>query len=257
MSDSFYVGYLDPAPDTVRRMRRIAFGLIVLAGVAATALAIATGPFDRSTYDYGTVREWQGRLELSPIPVVMATTFPVAGSPFGVVQRFPLVAPGKHGADRLVADFGGAWVRLKATRIVRGGTTMLEVVPGSIVRFEPPVPENGRPAPAATIEDLGDVAYSGEIVDSKCFLGVMNPGRLEVHRACAIRCIAGGIPPMLFARESDGREAHLLLVDANGRPLNDRVLGDVARPVTMRGRLERRDDVYYLYVDSWRLTSAR
>ena len=28
-----------------------------------------------------------------------------------------------------------------------------------------------------------------------CFLGVMKPGRSKPHRACAVRCISGGIPP--------------------------------------------------------------
>lgn len=251
MSDTFYVGYLEASPETARRMKRIAIALVVLAGVVATALAIATGPFDRATYEYANEREWRGRLEATPVPVLIAATYAGAGSPFGAIERFPLVAQGKHGADALIVGFDGVAVRLKGRRIVRQGTTMLEVVAGTIERFEPSLPVNGKLPPASQIEDLGRVTYSGEIVDSKCFLGVMNPGRLEVHRACAIRCIAGGIPPMLFAREKDGREAHLLLVDPNGRPLNDRVLGVVARPVTISGRLERRDTLYYLYADSW------
>jgi hypothetical protein len=45
-------------------------------------------------------------------------------------------------------------------------------VPGTIER-------NGTSPPASTIDDLGSARLSGEIVDSKCFLGVMNPGRLE------------------------------------------------------------------------------
>jgi hypothetical protein len=56
---------------------------------------------------------------------------------------------------------------------------------------------------------------------------------------------------MLYVREHEGREAHLLLVDANGGPLNDRVLDMVAVPVTIEGRLERRDDLYYLYAAKW------
>lgn len=251
MSDSFYVGYLDPPPATARRMKRVAFALIALAGIVATVLAIATGPFDRASYEYGTEREWQGKLEAAPVPVLIATTYPVAGSPFGKIERFPLVAQGKHGAGPLVSGLDGVAVRLKGTRIVRDGTTMVEVVPGTVERFEPSLPADGTPAPASQIEDLGPKTFSGEIVDSKCFLGVMNPGRLEVHRACAIRCIAGGIPPMLFVREPDGREAHLLLIDANGQPVNDRVSGLVARPVTISGRLERRDTLYYLYADNW------
>ena len=251
MSDAFYVGYLPPPPESARRMRRVGIVLVVLAGVVAVALAVATGPFDRAQFDYANERAWQGRLEAAPVPALITTEYLSSGSPFGVIERYPLVAPGKHGADGLIAGFDGVTVRLKGKRIVRDGTTILELVPGTIERFEPSLPADGKPAPASKVHDMGHATYSGEIVDSKCFLGVMNPGRLEVHRACAIRCIAGGIPPMLFVREEGGREAHLLLVDASGQPLNDRVLDLVARPVTVSGRLERRDNVFYLYADTW------
>jgi len=251
MSDNFYVGYLEPKPETSRRLKRWAASLILLGAVVAAALATATGPFDRATYEYGTEREWKGKVEAAPYPVLVTTTRAVADSPLGAYERFPLVAEGKHGADALIAGLDGATVRLKGRRIVRQGTTMLELVPGTIERVEETLPPNGKPARASVIEDLGTRTFSGEIVDSKCFLGVMNPGRLEVHRACAIRCIAGGVPPMLFVRESDGREAHLLLVDSNGLPMNDRVLDMVAVPVTIEGRLERRDDLYYLYAAKW------
>jgi hypothetical protein len=247
MSDEFFVGYLPMPVATARRMRRLAWGLVVVAVVVAAALALATGPFDRAAFDYAAASEWTGTMELAPVPVLIAR----AGgpdSPFGSLVRYPLVAQGKHGADPLVAGFDGVAVKLRAKRIVRDGTTMLEIVPDSIARHDPLLPPDGTPIPASRIEDLGPARFQGEIVDSKCFLGVMNPGRLEVHRACAMRCIAGGIPPMLFAHDARGREARLLLVGELGEPINDRVLDRVARPVTLEGRLERRDDLYYLYV---------
>lgn len=250
MSDEFFVGYLPVPPATARRMKRIALALVGLSVLVAAGLAAATGPFDRATFEYATARSWQGTLELEPVPVLVAREAR-PGSPFGRVVRYPLVAPGKHGAGALVGGMEGAPVTLEAKRIVRQGTTMLEIVPGSIARYAPALPADGSAMPASKVEDLGRASFGGEIVDSKCFLGVMNPGRLEVHRACAIRCIAGGVPPMLFAHDAQGREAHLLLVDANGRPVNDRVLDLVARPVRVEGRLERRDDLYYLYVDRW------
>jgi hypothetical protein len=251
MPDRFYVGYLGTSPATARRLKRWATALVVLAGAAATALAIATGPFDRATYEFTKERTWEGRLEATPLPVLIARNGAVSGAPLSGFVRFPLVAQGKHGVGAMIAGLDGVSVRFKGRRIMRQGTTMLEVVPGTIERYQPALPADGRPVHASQIDDLGITTFEGEIVDSKCFLGVMNPGRLEVHRACAIRCIAGGIPPMLFTHDAQGREAHLLLVDPNGRPINDRVLDVVARPVTIEGRLERRDDLYYLYAETW------
>jgi hypothetical protein len=254
MSDEFFVGYLPTPEATARRMKHIAWGFVLLACLVATALAVSTGPFDRATFEYDTVSEWQGTLELAPVPVLVSRAVE-PGSPFGPLVRYPLVAPGKHGVHALVADFGGAAVKLRGKRIQRDGTTMIELVPGAIERNAAALPEDGTPIPASRIEDLGPFEVEGEIVDSKCFLGVMNPGRLEVHRACAMRCIAGGIPPILFARDARGREAHLLLVGAGGEPINDRVLDLVARPVAVEGRLERRDGLDYLYVTGLRRLS--
>jgi len=231
VSDEFYVGYLDAPPEAARRLRRIAAGLVGAAAVVAVALALATGPFDEARFEYDRVSSWSGTIEARPVPVLIA--------PAG--ERFPLVLPGKHGASPVLAAFDGAAVALRGKRIVREGTTMLEVDPSSIVR-------SGEGAPAAVEIDLGPATFEGEIVDSKCFLGVMNPGRLEVHRACARRCIAGGIPPMLFTHDAGGRELRLILVGGDGEPINDRVLDVVATPVTVRGRLGRRGDLHYLYV---------
>ncbi len=250
MSEDFFVGYLDVPKATARRMKRVALALVVLAAAVATVLALATGPFDRGTFEFGVTRDWRGRIEAQPVPVLIATVADPNAAPFGRLVRYPLVAPGKHGAAPLVASIDGAFVKLTATRIAREGTAMLEVVPGSIVVEAPKPPHEA--VPVSHTDDLGRSTFTGEIVDSKCFLGVMNPGRLEVHRACALRCIAGGIMPMLFARDSQGREAHLILVGENGEAMNDRVADFVARPATVAGRLERRDGLYYLYVASLR-----
>ena len=151
--------------------------------------------------------------------------------------------------DELIAPFAGVPVTLRGKRIHRGDTTMLELVPGSIERYAPALPADGTPIPASNVEVLGHAIFTGEVVDSKCYLGVMNPGRLEVHRACAKRCIAGGIPPMLAAHGDDGKEAHLLLVKPDGRPFGDAILPLVGKTVTLEGRLERRDGLYYLYTE--------
>jgi hypothetical protein len=75
-----------------------------------------------------------------------------------------------------------------------------------------------------------DVTGCGEIVDSKCFLGVMNPGEGTVHCDCARVCLRGGIPPMLLIRGARAEEALVLLVDAAGAPVGRAGRGSRACP---------------------------
>jgi len=96
---------------------------------------------------------------------------------------------------------------------------------------------------------LGKQTLVGEIVDSKCFLGVMNPGQLTPHRACAIRCISGGVPPVLLVRQKDGPAAYLLLVSTDGKPVNKAVLNLVAEPVEITGEVQRQGELLILRAD--------
>jgi len=86
-------------------------------------------------------------------------------------------------------------------------------------------------------------------VDSKCFLGVMNPGQLAPHRACAIRCISGGCPPVLLVRRERGPPLYLLLVSAGGASVNKQVLDLVAEPVEITGEIEQQGDLLILRAD--------
>jgi len=89
---------------------------------------------------------------------------------------------------------------------------------------------------------LGYAELAGEIVDSKCYFGVMNPGRGKVHRDCAARCLSGGIPPALLVRDGAGSSATVLI--ANFRR---ELLDHVAEPVALRGRLTRSAGRLILY----------
>ena len=95
-------------------------------------------------------------------------------------------------------------------------------------------------------KDLGLAELSGEIVDSKCFLGVMNPGSGKVHRDCAARCVSGGVPPIFVS--SDGRQ--FLLVDTQGRAVRGDALRDfIAEPIRLTGRIFQVNDQAFLQLD--------
>ena len=105
---------------------------------------------------------------------------------------------------------------------------------------------SGTPVPAVS---LGQQTLRGEIVDSKCFLGVMNPGALTPHRACAIRCISGGIPPVLVVHQNNGPALYFLLVARDGKPVNKLVLSMVAEPVEITGEVERQGELLVFRAD--------
>ena len=126
---------------------------------------------------------------------------------------------------------------------------MIEVVSGSVEA----VSGAESTEPASHRIALGSHTLRGEIVDSKCFLGVMKPGRGKPHRACAVRCISGGIPPVLRVEDADGDYRHFLLVDTAGRAVNERVLDLVAEPVEVTGSVTKDGDLLILAADPERI----
>jgi hypothetical protein len=105
------------------------------------------------------------------------------------------------------------------------------------------------PAVATNIVSLGRQTFRGEIVDSKCWMGVMNPGVLTPHRACAVRCISGGIPPILLVRREKAPPLNLLLVSTDDQPVNAAVLDFIAEPVEITGEVVRHGELLTFSID--------
>jgi hypothetical protein len=223
----FYVGYL-PMPGGLKKtVCRVVVALGVVAVAAAALLIAGQHPFAPGTFEFQQYREFRGTLLAGPYP---ALAIPGQGLPW------LLVGPGKHG----VGDFrqlDGHEVSVRGERIIRGLDHMIELQPGTLKA-------GGQGDPAAAIVDLGDVQLTGEVVDSKCYFGVMNPGNGKVHRDCAVRCISGGIPPAFLVRDAHGQTATLLL--ANWKP---ELLNHIAEPITIRGHLARSAGRLTLYAE--------
>lgn len=239
----FYVGYQRVAPRPLARfLRRLVVGL--LAGVAALAALLPTRqrPFDPGTFEYGQVRDFLGVIRERPYPVLTLAAAP--GTPASQ-SSYDLVAIGKRGAAREVEGLDGRWATLSGSLIHRQGRAMVEVVPRSVAAVER---EGEAPAEAGR-EEIATLTLAGEIVDSKCFLGVMKPGRGKPHRECAALCIRGGIPPRFVVESAAGRLLALLLVDEDGGPVNARVLDKVAEPLSITGRVWRQGGELVLAAD--------
>lgn len=231
--DEFYVGYLPEAPPRLAaRTRRVVAGLIAGGAGLALILAASQAPFAPAVFEFGAARDFAGTIAALPHPALDVPRPGVAPAGEGR-STYLLVAPGKHGAGDAVAGLAGRQVRLRGSLVFRDGRTMIDLEPGSLAPIGPAA------APAAGAVSLGLQTLAGEIVDSKCYLGVMRPGQGKPHRACAARCISGGIPAMLVARDRTGGVAHLLLVGRDGRPIGREVLDRVGEPVRVRGEVVR------------------
>jgi len=213
----FYVGYL-PIPGGLRKFTRRVVGALGAVAVATAAMVIAAQhPFASSVFEFEQYRDLRGTLLAAPYG---ALAIPGQGSPW------LLVGQGKHGAGDL-SPLDGREVQLRGERIFRGEDHMIQLQPGTLRAA-------GHGDLAVAIVDLGEVQLTGEVVDSKCYFGVMNPGNGKVHRDCAVRCISGGVPPAFLVRDGEGRASTMLLANWKRE-----LLDHIAEPMTLRGRLSR------------------
>ena len=245
MNDEFYIGWEDRAAPGVRQtIRRTALALLLAAPLAALALAASQRMIGSSVFEWGNLKSFSGVLQATPYPHLIV--FRPGNAAAARFSMYYLVAPWKFGLNTdEVAAFDGNIVMLKGTLIYRADQTMIEVVKNSIQLD----PTKSPPADLPAMLPLGRQTLAGEIVDSKCFLGVMNPGQLTPHRACAIRCISGGVPPVLLVRQKNGPPLYLLLVSADGKPVNRQVLDFVAEQVEITGEVQRQGDLLILRAD--------
>lgn len=242
--DEFYIGYDPPMPPRLARfVTKITLGLG--GGIVAWSVMAASGhvPLEGGTFEFGHPTQLAGVVVEHPYPALR-----LDGE--GGKRTSLLVAPGKHGAADLVRGLNGQRVTVTGTRVYRGPHSMLELDVAAIST-------DTRPGPSV-LADLEEsdraVMLQGEIVDSKCFLGVMVPGEGTTHKDCASLCIRGGIPPALYVKDASGDSALILLTDLTGAPVNEAASKRAGRPIEMNGRLSRRNDWLVLQTDptSWR-----
>jgi hypothetical protein len=245
MNDEFYIGW-EPkaAPGIGKTARNVALVLLLLALLTPVVLAVSQRMIGSSVFEWGTPKTFTGILKIVPYPHLLVAR----PGQTGTGSRFSsyyLVAQWKFGLNsQALARFDGKSVTLKGTLIYRANQTMVETR-ADWIQEQPGTIRDSLPESVS----LGRQTLLGEIVDSKCFLGVMNPGQLTPHRGCAIRCISGGVPPVLLVRQKEGPANYFLLVSADGKPVNKQILDLVADPVEITGELERQGELLILRAD--------
>jgi len=246
--DEFYIGYLDQAPASLSRfLRRIALLLILIAVPLFGLLAAMQQPQPSGRFEFGVYRDFEGVLYTEPLPYLRVHDPHSSESP---VRTLLLVGAGKHAIPQKARALSGQRIAFTGSVIEREGLTMVEMNDRVSIR--------GLGEPAAgqqrgESEKIGQISLTGELVDTKCWLGVMRPATGKVHRACAIRCLEGGIPPGLLIRDESGAMKVFPLVAPTGGPA-DFDLQWAAREVEVKGTLELLDGLPLLRVASMEIS---
>ena len=255
----FYIGWQSKADDDYRKFVPVIIVTLLIVGcVIAVLLVMNQRVFSSGVYERSHETELEGVLQLNPFPALK--TFygkDIYGNP--VVKTIPLVNFGKAGADPIIQkissqhknDLSSLWVKVKGKLEYNHGAALMELSEKekSIESVSPISKEEKSLMAAPKIQDLGSVILHGQIVDPKCFLGVMKPGEGKPHSDCAIRCISGGIQPMFVIRNAKGEETYFILRGENGEPINEKILSNIGIPVEVNGKLLRVDDWLVLYVN--------
>lgn len=244
--DELYIGWAK-APAVDRRFLLASTPLLLgMATGLGWLVAKNLGDPGAGKWETGATHVVQGALVARPYPMIRLAD---ENAPFGL-RSVLIVAQGKCTSALKLAEFDGLPVRARGVLIERKDRRMLEVPLAVNKWIEPVIADLPGVLVKPPEESLGRFALAGQIMDSKCFFGVMRPGRGKTHKACAALCIRGGVPPSFWARDSSGRESVLLMTDAEGGPLGEDILPLVADPVAAEGDIVRVGDLLQFRADA-------
>lgn len=247
-NSEFYIGWMAKAPKLIaKHVKIVLLILFPVALIIGYLLATHQKKFSTANFEFGKMTELTGIYYNKPVPLLKV--YDKNREPITI----PLVGYGKHGAETAIMEvekekkvsLNGKELTLKGTLIYGDGKTILQ-----IDKNNKPVVNIGSGSTYSVIEkDLGTHTIRGEIIDPKCYFGVMKPGEGKVHRDCAIRCILGGIPPVLHVQNEKGESNYYLIVGPNGEKMNEAVQDVVAEPVSIEAKIVQQDDWIILYTD--------
>ncbi|WP_353485030.1 hypothetical protein [Haliscomenobacter sp.] len=276
MNEEFYIGWQDKAPKSYGQwVKYVIWTLVVLVPLIAGLLVLSQRGFIASKYEIARLQTLEGILITEPIPClkiplgknkvfkqnasfweklkVTLKNDNVGVAPF---QRILLVGIGKKSAipalEALAKKTGksltGKGIRLMGKLIYYDGVVAFELGPQKqfFQGFSKLKDEATKPV------QLGKATLRGEILDPKCYLGVMRPGEGKPHRSCAIRCLAGGIPAFFKAKTTKGGRQYCFVLDQDGRPINDKLAPYVADEVQLCGAVEQWDNWYVVKADEFK-----
>jgi len=212
-------------------------------GVILSALVL---PGVHTQFNKGKIQgkfELQGLLVDKPLPHLIVPR-PGNTNDNAGFSRYLLSGTGKTAPKDSVLEHVGKWIKLNGIVVSRNHLSV--VAAQSAKPISPPKNVTMNPYEGTS---LGEYSLTGEILDSKCYPGIMKPGQSKTHRACAIRCISGGVPAVFRVQNNRNEIMYFLLTDSQGKAVNDRILDLVADPIQISGKIIKYDDMFVIQAD--------
>jgi len=255
-NNEFYIGWMPEAPHSfARHIKKVIIALLMLAIIVGVLLATAQKKFGTGQFEFGRLTNITGVYFKGPVPAIRVMN----GKDWlgrASYLTIPLIGYGKFGADGIMQELekqnhiglNQKEITLKGTLLYNDGKLLMQIdaADKSLVSINKTTGEKILPVQKV----LGEQTILGEIVDPKCFFGVMKPGEGKPHKDCAIRCISGGIPPVLKVTNDEGEANYYLIIGPHGEKMNEAVKEFVATPVAIKAKVVAYDDWVILYVSN-------
>lgn len=232
----FYIGWKNELPaGSKQAIKKLLIAVFILLPPIVIGIIYFTKPFNNHIFEYGNVREFTGIYYAKPFPVLVLDK---GQAPESTNNYALLIGYGKHGAETFLSLVENKKSSLNGTRIKIWGTMIYgdDKLLLELSRKEKSVIAVSDSNEKQETKEFGNTTLKGEIIDPKCYFGVMKPGEGKVHKSCAIRCISGGIPPV-FKVKNEKSNSYYIIKGINGEAINKEILSHVGENVTISGEI--------------------
>lgn len=236
--------------DEKRFLKKRVLLVLVLLPILALAFSFLQKPSNDHSFELGKMTTLTGTYFSEPLPMLILDEEDL---PERMNPDVLLIGYGKFGAegimDKIEKEHGllsGKKIRVEGTLIYGDGKTLMELTNEEDALVEVLEGESKSMAVGDVIKNIDG---RGEILDPKCYFGVMKPGEGKIHKSCAIRCISGGIPPVFRMKTGGDVYEYYLLLDENGHKLGKEILPLVGEDIQIKGKVAQFSSWKILYAD--------
>lgn len=245
--EEFYVGYINQmGSKTKRTVRLFVFFAVLAVMLVAGVFALYQQPASNSRFDFDSTTSVEGTYYEKPYPLLRVELGPeqykdIVLLGFGKSGALPYLSKAKERKPNL----NGQFMRIEGNLLYYNGKSLLQITDEQQIDLldNEGAEEELYPSEAVKTE------LEGEIIDPKCFFGVMKPGFGKIHRSCASLCIAGGIPPVWLNRTDSGDEEYFLITDLKGNAIYKDLLPYIGQASKVEGNVSQKGGWSYLALD--------